>query len=558
MPRRTPRHRGAVLLILVAVVAASAIPGGAAAQTQVGLAAAQARYNALKATAKPEGDLRREIDAIDKALAEAMRLGHLGEAMRLLARGAVRLSGQPWTDVIDYASSVALRADRLLVDPSTPYTVRVEQIYAPSLAPSAPLTAHVTLHRPPKAGATGLEARGALVKDLGTFGGVPRDLRASPFRFDPNLAGLTDGRYVVEVEILDSEALIALRGLMIEVKKGLDARLANLEAGLARVKSDLAEAFGVDVRYPADFIRKVNQGLVERGEFDVGRELAEAEDVLRSLERGRDPFARRTGDFKRHYFFADAGEIMPYHLYVPSGYTGRKPLPLIIVLHGRGGDEDLFFTLKALPMLAEERGYLIAAPLGYRVDGRYGAGTTEDTAVRRKRALSEADVMNVLDLVRKQYRVDDDRIYLLGHSMGAAGAWHLGQKFPDRWAALACFSGSGAPEAEARMKDIPQFVVHGDADAGVPVSTSRAMVAEMKRLGVVHEYIEVRGGDHGSVVEPNLAAAFDFFDRYRRKKQSERQPEAGACAPWVPLPSGSTWGAGRHTPAAVQDGSSAS
>jgi poly(3-hydroxybutyrate) depolymerase len=520
MPRRTPRDRGAVLLVLVAVVAASAIPGGAAAQTQVDIASAQARYNALKASAKPEGDLRRDIDAIDKAVAEAMRLGNVGEAMRLLAKGRARLSGQPWTDVIDYANSVALRADRLFVDSSIPYTVRIEQIYAPSIALSAALTAHVTLHRPARAGATGPEARGALVKDFGTIVGLPRDLRASPFPFDLNLAGLTDGRYVVEVEILHSEVLIALRGLMIEVRKGLDARLANLEAGLARVKSDLAEAFGVDVRYPADFIRKVNQGLVEGGDFDVGRELAAAEEVLGSLLRARDPFARRTGDFKRHYFFADAGEIMPYHLYVPSGYTGRKPLPLIIALHGRGGDEDLFFTtaLKALPTLAEERGYLIAAPLGYRVDGRYGGGTTGDPAVRRKRALSEADVMNVLDLVRKQYRVDDDRIYLLGHSMGAAGAWHLGEKFPDRWAALACFSGAGTPEAEARMKEIPQLVVHGDADAGVPVSAARAMVAEMKRLGVVHKYIEVRGGDHSSVVEPNLAAALDFFDRHRRRK----------------------------------------
>jgi poly(3-hydroxybutyrate) depolymerase len=518
MARPASHHRGAPFLILVAVVIASAIPCAGAAQTPVEIAAAQARYNALKATVKPEGDLRREIDAIDKALAEAMRLDNVAEAMRLFARGTVRLSGQPWTEVFDYASSVLLRADRLFVDSSSPYTVRLHQIYTPSLALRAALTAHVTLHRPPRAGATGLDARGRLVKDLGAFSGVPPDLRASPFQFDLNLTGVADGRYVVEVELLDSGALVALRGLMIEVKKGLDARLANLEGGLARVRSDLAEAFGVDVRYPADFIRKVNQGLVERGDFDVSREVAAAEDVLRSLERGRDPFARRTGDFKRHYFFAEAGEIMPYHLYVPTGYTGRNPLPLVVALHGRGGNEDVFFRLETLRTLAEERRYLVVAPLGYRVDGRYGAGTTQDPAVRRRRALSEADVMNVLDLVRKQYAVDNDRIYLLGHSMGAGGVWHLGVKFPDRWAALACFSGFGTPEDEVHMKHIPQLVVHGSADAAVPVSDSRAMVAEMKRLGVVHQYIEVPGGDHGNVVEPNLAAAFDFFDRHRRKK----------------------------------------
>jgi dipeptidyl aminopeptidase/acylaminoacyl peptidase len=66
------------------------------------------------------------------------------------------------------------------------------------------------------------------------------------------------------------------------------------------------------------------------------------------------------------------------------------------------------------------------------------------------------------------------------------------------------------------MKSIPQFVVHGDADATVPVGRSRDMVAEMKRLGVDYRYIEVAGGNHVNVVEPNLAALFDFFDTKRR------------------------------------------
>lgn len=74
------------------------------------------------------------------------------------------------------------------------------------------------------------------------------------------------------------------------------------------------------------------------------------------------------------------------------------------------------------------------------------------------------------------------------------------------------------PDDEMRMKGIPQLMVHGDKDSSVSLNASRAMVAEMKRLGVPHQYIEVPGGSHDGVVEPNLPAAFDFFDRYRRKK----------------------------------------
>jgi predicted esterase len=316
--------------------------------------------------------------------------------------------------------------------------------------------------------------------------------------------------------VLYRGAPIALRGLIVQLRKGLDARLAALDAGLARVRPDLAEQFGAEVRYPADFIRKVDQGLTEVGDFDLDGELDAASDVLALLQRGKDPFAGRTGEFKRHYFLVDAGEIMPYHLCVPKSYDGSRALPLIIALHGSGGDEDSFFKT-ALPDLANERGYLMVAPLGYRSEGRYGAGRSQDPAIERRLSLSEQDVMNVLELVRTNYRVDDGRIYLLGHSMGAAGAWHLAEKYPQRWAAIACFAGAGSPEAEARMKGIPQLVVHGDADTMVPVAASRAMVAEMKRLGIEHRYIEVRGGGHGSVIGPNLAAALDFFDRHRRK-----------------------------------------
>jgi predicted peptidase len=101
--------------------------------------------------------------------------------------------------------------------------------------------------------------------------------------------------------------------------------------------------------------------------------------------------------------------------------------------------------------------------------------------------------------------------------MGAIGTWYQGAKHPEIWAGLAPFSGFGNPATVAAMKNIPEFVVHGDADPTVPVAGSRTMVAEMKRLGVDHVYIEVPGGNHLNVVTPNLAAMFDFFDKHKRK-----------------------------------------
>jgi predicted peptidase len=240
------------------------------------------------------------------------------------------------------------------------------------------------------------------------------------------------------------------------------------------------------------------------------------------VKKGTDPFTGRTGSMERHYLLDGANEVMPYRVYVPEGYRAAAPAPLVIALHGLGGNEDSFFDFydRAPVTLAETHGFLMAAPLGYRVDGFYGAtmGGAPDAATRRRLELSEQDVLEVVRRMRGHYNVDPDRIYLIGHSMGAIGTWHLGAKHPGLWAALGTFSGTGSPASVERMKGIPQIVVHGDADPTVNVSGSRNMVAEMKRLGMDVTYIEVPGGNHSDVVVPNLPKVFEFLAAQRRPR----------------------------------------
>ena len=89
-------------------------------------------------------------------------------------------------------------------------------------------------------------------------------------------------------------------------------------------------------------------------------------------------------------------------------------------------------------------------------------------------------------------------------------------EYPDIWAALAPFSGQGSPTAAERIKNIPQFVVHGDADPTVNVRGSRTMVAALKALNAEVTYIEVPGGNHSNVVEPNFEAMLQFFDAHKK------------------------------------------
>lgn len=502
------------LIVIASVILVVAAP--LAAQAPPNLASARVRYNSLKNSVKPDGELKVQIDIIDKEMAEASRLGQTAQLRRLLAKGTALLGKRGWTDQDDYDQSLVLRTDRVFVDSSALYPVRLEQLYAPSLELTSALTARATVRA--------LLAQPAAAPDsrvLGEFSDVSRDLRDAPLAMDLDLSNVPDGVYMLDVNVLDGASVIGSASLRIAVQQRLAARLSALESAALSAP----ESVRADIRYPADYLRRVNRGLMEQGPFDLARELTEAESIATAARGGTDPFIGRTGDFERHYVLDDANEIMPYRVYVPKTYDASRPLPLVVALHGLGGTEDSWMDAygRQLPALAEKHGYIAVSPLGYRVDGFYGYSYGNDAASRRKQALSERDVMEVLARMRQHYRIDDTRIYLMGHSMGAIGTWALAAKYPDIWAALGPIAGTGNPQSVSNIKHIPQFVVHGDADPTVPVAGSRNMVAQMKALGVAHVYVEVPGGNHTDIAVPNLPAMFEFFAAQRRGTTATQQ-----------------------------------
>ena len=512
---------------LVLAALALLVPATAAPQALTSLSSVRVRYSTQKATVKPQGELKAQIDEIDRQIAEASRLGHTGELRRLYAKGIALLAGREWTDATDFASSLVIRSDRVVVDSTRPYGVRLEQIYTPAIQLDRSLTAHATLRKRSQ-GAQGAQGAAEVVKDLGTVDGIARDLRESPALFELDLQGVPDGGYQLNIDVTDGARALGGATLAIAARKGLDDLVSRLEAD-ARHAPDALKS---DILFPIDRMRNVNRGRLELRTFDPDQDFAEAEATAAAVRAGKNPFAARTGDFKRHYLLESASEIMPYRLYVPTGYkpgAQGAALPLIVALHGLGGTEDSFFTGYdgVMPKLAEQHGYIVAAPLGYRVDGSYGWGlgnAPADPTTRRVQERSEEDVMQVLQLVRQQYRIDENRIYLAGHSMGGIGTWKIAPKFPEIWAALAPFAGSGTPSTLERIRHIPQFVVHGDDDRTVNVQGSRSMVARAKDIGIDVTYIEVPGGSHSGVVAPNLPGMFEFFNTHKKSGRTTSQP----------------------------------
>ncbi len=490
------------------IALALAVP--AFAQSLPNLALANLSYTVRKRTVNPAGELKEKIEQNDKEIAEARRVGRVGDVRRLLAKGQTLLAGQPWTDELDFANSITLRTERVFVDTSKPWAVRLEQIYSSTLAVDHALTAHASLLKV-RPGARGA-GRGAnatppeVAKDFGSFEDVSRDLRESPYLMELDLGSVADGSYQVRVEVKDGDKTIGTSNLRVIAVKGLDDSLARIESGAKA----LPESLRADALYIADYIHNVNRGRIDAGAFDVTKEISNVETMM-ATAKTKDPFAGRTGDFKRHYYLQAANEIMPYRLYIPPTYDGTKAFPMVFALHGLGGTEDSMFgaNYRALDE-ATKRGYILVAPLGYRIDGGYGRGMT------KANQLSETDTMEVLARVRAAYKIDDNRIYLMGHSMGGFGTWVLGPKYPTIWAALAPISGGGQPASLEKVRDIPEIVVHGNADNTVPVQSSRTMVEAAKKLGIEIKYIEVEGGSHTSVPGPNMSSIFDFFDTHKK------------------------------------------
>ena len=498
------------------------VPATARTQALTSLESVGVAYNTRKATVRPTGELKAKIDEIDQQIAAARRNGRNAEMRRLMAKGTALLNGREWTDVLDYTTSLTIRTDHVVADSGKPFTVRLEQLYSPSIELPRPLSAHAELRTRPSAAPAGQQAPPQqIVKDLGRFDGVARDLRESPYFMDLDAHDVADGTYQLAIDVTDEGRALGTATLLVDMRKGLDAMAAALEDGAKRAPANLR----ADILFPVDRMRNVNRGRLELRTFDPSNDFASAEAVLASVKAGKNPFDKKTGDFKRHYTLESANEILPYHMYVPTTYDGTRAFPLIIALHGLGGTEDSFFDGydKTFPPLAEQHGYIIAAPLGYRVDGGYGWGVGNppaDPAVRQTRERSEQDVMQVLQIVRQTYKIDPSRIYLMGHSLGAIGTWLIAPKYPDIWAAIAPISGQGRPASLERITHVPEIVVHGDDDRTVNVQGSRTMVAKMKELGIEYKYIEVPGGSHGGVPAPNFAAIFDFFDAHKKPASS--------------------------------------
>lgn len=483
--------------------------------------------------AVPEG-VEEELQAVEDGFYAAYESGDNGEARRLLYRAFALLTGVEWTPAEEFRRSLIARTDMTVFDPDFPFIARLEQLFPSPYKPSSPIKLHVALFNPASRRAT------KPTRELGVFDAIPRDLIDRPYSFALDLSDVKEGSWALGIEVVEGDEMLRRMRLPIrpianlaQTRKDIEQRL-DAVAGYDNVKAS--------IRYPFELTREVNLGRREPRKYNFVAGVARSQELLAAIEEGRDPFAGVVGDQRRHYLLEEAGETLPYRIFIPKSYDGATAFPLIVALHGGGGDENTMLGRPKMRQLAEANGFIVLSPSGYSPYGGYGKPFEEDRdpSLARMTRLSELDVIKTLELMRSEFKIDNDRVFLMGHSMGGNGTWRLGAKYAENWAGMAPIaSGQATPEGFVHAKvakgnailgtpraydfdairHIPVFVCSGVLDPRAPIEHARAMVARMKELRMTHDYFEKADGTH-AMVEPSLEKVFAFFSKHSKRESN--------------------------------------
>lgn len=462
-------------------------------------------FGTLKNSVPMNEDKKKQIAEIEAKAQAANREKRYGDALRHLTHGITLMRGMTWTPARALTAALQVKADRVIADPGDVVNLNVTQIFALEEPLAGKLNGAVTI----------APAKSKEAKELKQLGEVAADFTAQPLNVEAKLPALEDGEYTLALVLKPSDGEAITKTTSLHIARGLAAQQKSLRVRSEKAardfnsKEELLRALAA-VDYQLSIPDLVSSGQIT-GARDFKKEISTAAIYLDQIAKGQNPLRTMKGDFRWAYRSDVDKTLQPYRVFVPSAYNAAKPMPLVVALHGMGGDENSYFTAYDNGIVkreAEARGYLVVCPKGRGSASMYAGD-------------AEKDVMDVIAAMKRDYNVDADRVYLTGHSMGGYGTWSIAPKYPEMFAALAPIAGGGIPSSLSKIKHIPQIVIHGDKDPTVSVERSRVMVKAAQELGIKIKYIEVPGGNHTDIAVPAMKDIFDWFDTHKRQPMTK-------------------------------------
>jgi predicted peptidase len=209
-----------------------------------------------------------------------------------------------------------------------------------------------------------------------------------------------------------------------------------------------------------------------------------------------------------------AGE---YLIYLPANYDESQAWPLLLFLHGAGerGDDVSRVAFHGPPKLIREATldlpFIIVSP-----------------QVPEDRIWSVRFLDALLEEIERTYRVDEDRIYVTGLSMGGYGTWELAMEFPHRFAAIAPISGGGTTPGACTLRHLPIWAFHGALDQVVPPYNTEDFVTRLRACDGHIRYTRYEDAGHDAwtrtYADPQL---YEWLLSHRRGAPTPRDPPDG-------------------------------
>ncbi len=225
---------------------------------------------------------------------------------------------------------------------------------------------------------------------------------------------------------------------------------------------------------------------------DYAQLIGELDRECTMVEAGIDPYADRSGD--TWYGVRLVEEVyFPARVYVPRAVNRRAPMPLVIALHGAGGDENLFMDAYGdgiIKELADEHGFAVVSP---EASPLMDLGVAFDAIVSLMKAL---------------YDIDENRIYVIGHSMGAMMTGSMSASRTDRIAAACWLAGASYGKGASIP---PTLAIGAELDGLIAPARVKAVVDVAQEAGMDVEYREVADLGHVLMVGYVLPEVIDWL-----------------------------------------------
>jgi len=160
-----------------------------------------------------------------------------------------------------------------------------------------------------------------------------------------------------------------------------------------------------------------------------------------------------------------------YLLYLPQDYVKdtSRLWPVLIFLHGSGeaGNDLQKVKVHGPPKLIEQ--------------GKQFPFIVVSPQARENEGWEPQVIIRLIKGIQSKYKVDNEKIYLTGLSMGGFGTWNIASKFPSMFAAIAPVCGGGDTTGVMKLKHVPVWCFHGAKDNIVDPEQSYRMVRALKK-----------------------------------------------------------------------------